>query len=85
MLYEFIVQGALMFVESEEYEDVKKTLDYMGVEYSAKLVEHKMYAFVWHDYIDDEWSTIWCTEDEYKETLEEMNSYEVEYYIKEYN
>lgn len=85
MLYKFIVKGDLMFIDGEDFEDIKKTLDYMGVEYSVTIVEQKMYAFHWHDYIDDEWSVIWCTPEHYESMIKEMDQYEVEYTVKEYN
>jgi hypothetical protein len=44
-----------------------------------------MYSIHWFDYIDDEWSIIWCTKDEFDSVLIDVKDAEVEYYIEEYN
>jgi hypothetical protein len=44
-----------------------------------------MYRITWHDYIDEEWTDIWCTEEEYEEQMNLVKEAEVEYEVTEYN
>jgi hypothetical protein len=86
MLYNIIFEdGTDIFVEYLELIDTIKVFNYLGLNYKAHLIEDKMYAIHWFDYIDDEWSILWCTEDKFKRSLEDVKDAEVEYYIKEYN
>ena len=86
MLYNIIFEdGANIFVEYLELIDTIKAFNYLGLKYKAHLIEDKMYAIHWFDYIDDEWSIVWCTEDKFERSLEDVKNAEVEYYIKEYN
>ena len=86
MLYNIIFEdGTDIFVEYLELIDAIKAFNYLGLNYKAYLIEDKMYAIHWFDYIDDEWSIVWCTEDKFERSLEDVKDAEVEYYIKEYN
>ena len=86
MLYNIVFEdGTDIFVEYLELIDAVKAFNYLGLNYKAHLIEDKMYAIHWFDYIDDEWSIVWCTEDKFERSLEDVKDAEVEYYIKEYN
>ena len=86
MLYNIIFEdGTDILVEYLELADALKAFNYLGLIYKAILIEDKMYAIHWFDYIDDEWSIIWCTEDKFEKSLEDIKDAEVEYFIKEYN
>lgn len=86
MLYNIIFEdGTDIFVEYLELADALKAFNYLGLNYKAHLIEDKMYAIHWFDYIDDEWSIVWCTKDKFERSLEDVKDAEVEYYIKEYN
>ena len=86
MLYNIIFENGIeVFVEYLELVDALKAFNYLNLKYKAILIEDKMYAIHWFDYIDDEWSIVWCTEDKFERSLEDIKDAEVEYYIKEYN
>ena len=86
MLYNIIFENGIeVFVEYLELVDALKAFNYLNLKYKAILIEDKMYAIHWFDYIDDEWSIIWCTEDKFERSLNNVKNAEVEYYIKEYN
>lgn len=86
MLYNIIFENGIeVFVEYLELVDALKAFNYLNLKYKAILIEDKMYAIHWFDYIDDEWSIVWCTEDKFERSLEDVKDAEVEYYIKEYN
>ena len=86
MLYNIIFEdGTDIFVDYLELIDAIKAFNYLGLNYKAILIEDKMYAIHWFDYIDDEWYIAWCTEDKFEKSLEDVKDAEVEYYIKEYN
>lgn len=85
LFYIMLSDGSGIYADETELYDIKKTFKYLGLDFKACLIEDKMYAIHWFDYIDDEWSTIWCTEDEFERSLEDVKNAEVEYYIKEYN
>ena len=86
MLYNIIFEdGTDVFVEYLELVDALKAFNHLGLKYKSILIEDKMYAIHWFDYIDDEWSVIWCTEDKFDSALINVKDAEVEYYIKEYN
>ena len=84
-LVEFKKDNCTIYVKEDEYDDFARAMALLSLEYTATVVTEPMYAIHWYDNINDEWSIIWCTEDEYKEELEEINNYEVEYYIEKYN
>ena len=86
MLYNIIFENGIeVFVEYLELVDALKAFNYLNLKYKAILIEDKMYAIHWFDYIDDEWSIIWCTEDKFERSLNNVKNAEVEYFIKEYN
>jgi hypothetical protein len=84
-LVEFKNDGYSIYVKEDEYDDFARAMALLSLEYTATVVIEPMYAIHWYDYIDDEWSIIWCTEDEFERNLEDVKNAEVEYYIKEYN
>lgn len=77
--------GNGLYVKEDEYDEFARAMELLSVKYTAIVIEDKMYAIHWFDYIDDEWSIIWCTEDEFKRSLEDVKNAEVEYCIEEYN
>ena len=86
MLYKIIFENGFdLFVEYLELVDALKAFNYLNLKYKAILIEDKMYAIHWFDYIDDEWSIIWCTKDKFERSLNNVKNAEVEYFIKEYN
>ena len=86
MLYNIIFENGIeVFVEYLELVDALKAFNYLNLKYKAILIEDKMYAIHWFDYIDDEWSILWCTKDKFERSLKDVKDAEVEYYIKEYN
>ena len=86
MLYKIVLQDdSIIFSTEEEYLDLKKALDYMGIKFDAYIVSDKMYAIHWYDYIDEYWRVIWSTEEEYEEQLANVIEAEVEYYVEAYN
>ena len=86
MLYKIIFENGIeVFVEYLELVDALKAFNYLNLKYIAILIVDKLYAIHWFDYIDEEWSVIWCTEDKFDLALINVKDAEVEYYIKEYN
>ena len=86
MLYKVIIEdGTILFSTEEEYLDIKETLDYMGIKFDACIVEDRMYAIHWYDYIDDEWRIIWSTQEEYESIMYDIIKAEVEYEIQVFN
>ena len=82
---EFKNDGYSMYVKEDEYDDFARAMALLSLEYTAIVVEDKMYSIHWFDYIDDEWNIIWCTKDEFERNLEDVKNAEVENYIEEYN
>ena len=82
---EFKKDGYTLYVKEDEYDDFARAMALLSLEYTATVVTEPIYSIHWFDNIDDEWNIIWCTEDEYNEMLNEINNYEVEYYIEKYN
>lgn len=77
--------GNRLYVTEEEYLEIKKGLEYLGIKVSAEIVQDKMYRIQWYDYMDDEWTDIWCTEEDVVEKLEIVKLAEVEYNVTEFN
>ena len=77
--------GNGLYVKEDEYDEFARAMELLSVKYTAIVVEDKMYAIHWFDYIDDEWSIIWCTKDEFDSVLIDVKDAEVEYSIEEYN
>ena len=82
---EFKNDGYSMYVKEDEYDDFARAMALLSLEYTATVITEPMHSIHWYDYIDDEWSIIWCTEDEFERSLEDVKNAEVEYYIEEYN
>ena len=74
-----------MYITQEDLEETIKTLKYLNVAYEVYIVQDKMYRITWYDYIDEEWTDIWCTLDEYEETLPKVIEAGVEYKVTEFN
>jgi hypothetical protein len=74
-----------MYITQEDLEETIKTLKYLNVAYEVYIVQDKMYRITWYDYIDEEWTDIWCTSDEYEETLPKVIEAGVEYEVTEFN
>lgn len=77
--------GNKLFATEDEYQEIKKSLEYLGIKVSAEIVQEKMYRIQWFDYIDEEWTDIWCTEDNVADGLNAVKLAEVEYKLTEYN
>ena len=77
--------GNKLFATEDEYQEIKKSLEYLGIKVSAEIVQEKMYRIQWFDYIDEEWTDIWCTEDNVADGLNAVKLSEVEYKLTEYN
>ena len=84
-LVEFKNDNYTIYVKEDEYDDFARAMALLSLEYTAIVVEDKMYSIHWFDYIDDEWNIIWCTKDEFDSALIDVKDAEVEYYIEEYN
>ena len=84
-LVEFKNDNYTIYVKEDEYDDFARAMALLSLEYTAIVVEDKMYSIHWFDYIDDEWNIIWCTKDEFERNLEDVKNAEVEYNIEEYN
>lgn len=82
---EFKNDGYSIYVKEDEYDDFARSMALLSLEYTATVVTEPMYAIHWFDYIDDEWSIVWCTEDKFERSLEDVKDAEVEYYIEKYN
>ena len=80
-----IATGNKLYMTLEEYKELKKAMDYLGIKVTAELIEEKMYRIQWFDYIDEEWTDIWCTEDNVADGLNAVKLAEVEYKLTEYN
>ena len=77
--------GNGLYVKEDEYDDFARAMELLSVKYTAIVIEDKMYAIHWFDYIDDEWNIIWSTEDEYNNILNDVITSEVEYHIEKFN
>ena len=86
MLYKIVLQDdSIIFSTEEEYLDLKKALDYMGIKFDAYIVSDKMYAIHWYDYIDEEWAIIWSTEEQFAGYMKDIIEAEVEYHVEVFN
>lgn len=74
-----------MYITQKDLEETIETLKYLNIAYEVYIVQDKMYRITWYDYIDEKWSDIWCTSEEYEEKLSMIIEAEVEYEITEYN
>lgn len=74
-----------VYVTEEEYEAMKQVFKYLNVPYELMPIEYKMYRIRWFNYIDDEWQDIWCTKDDYLDTLKEVIAAGVSYEVVEFN
>lgn len=74
-----------MYITQEDLEETIETLKYLNVAYEVYIVQDKMYRITWYDYIDEEWTDIWCTPEEYEEKLPKVIEAGVQYKITEFN
>ena len=74
-----------MYITQEDLEETIETLKYLNIAYEIYIVQDKVYRITWYDYIDEEWTDIWCTSDEYEETLPKIIKAGVEYEVTEFN
>lgn len=74
-----------MYITQEDLESTKDALRCLNIAFEVYEVQDKMYRITWHDYIDEEWTDIWCTEEEYEEQMNLVKEAEVEYEVTEYN
>ena len=77
--------GEGLYMKSDEFDDFAKAMTLLSIHYVATVVEEKMYCIHWFDYIDDEWATIWSTEDEINSYMNDILEAKVEYNIEEFN
>ncbi len=78
-------ESVVYITTEEEYNDLVKALDYMGLEYKAHIVQEKMYCIHWYDYIDEIWATIWATEDTFAQHMADIKEAQVEHHIEVFN
>ena len=74
-----------MYITQEDLKETIETLKYLNVAYEVYIVQDKMYRITWYDYIDEEWTDIWCTPEEYEENLPKVIEAGVQYKITEFN
>ena len=80
-----LINGDLIYMEHEEYSEMKKVFELLGTTYQAEVVTSKTYRIDWYNYMDEEWDIIWCSKDEFESTISEVIRAEVEFYVTEYN
>lgn len=80
-----LTNGDLIYMEHEEYSEMKKVFELLGTIYQVEVVTSKTYRIDWYNYMDEEWDIIWCSEDEFESTISEVIRAEVEFYVTEYN
>lgn len=74
-----------MYITQEDLEETIEALKYLNIAYEIYVVQDKMYRITWYDYIDEEWTDIWCYEEEFEEQMNMIKEAEVEYEVEEYN
>ena len=74
-----------MYIAQEDLESTKDALRCLNIAFEVYEVKDKMYRITWYDYIDEEWTDIWCTSEEYEETLPKVIEAGVEYKVTEFN
>ncbi len=74
-----------MYITQGELESTKDALRYLNIAFEVYVVEDKMYRITWYDYIDEEWTDIWCNEEEFEEQMNIVKKAEVEYRVETYN
>jgi hypothetical protein len=85
LFYVEFKDGNGLYIKEDEYNDFSKAMILLSIEHNTSVVTEPMYAIHWFDYIDDEWSIIWCTEDSYEETMAQVLESEVEYEVETFN
>ena len=73
------------YIKEDEYDDFVKAMTLLSVKYTAVIVTEPIYAIHWYDYIDDEWSIIWCTQDNYESNIKDLIEAEVQYEVEAFN
>ena len=74
-----------MYITQETLEETIEALKVLNIAYEVYIIEDKVYRITWYDYIDEEWTDIWCTSEEYEETLPKVIEAGVEYKVTEFN
>lgn len=77
--------GTGTYVREDEYDDLARAMALLSIKYTATVVTELTYAIHWFDYIDDEWATIWCTQDEFNDTMADIITAGVEHRVVIYN
>ena len=77
--------GNGLYVEEDEYDDFSKAMILLSIKHTTFVVTEPMYAIHWFDYIDDEWAIIWCTQDEFNDTMADIITAGVEHRVVIYN
>jgi len=85
LFYVEFEDGNGLYVKEDEYDDFSKAMTLLSIKHTTFVVTEPMYAIHWFDYIDDEWSIIWCTKDTYDETMAQVLESEVEYEVETFN
>ena len=74
-----------MYITQETLEETIEALKVLNIAYEVYIIEDKVYRITWYDDIDEEWNEIWCTSEEYEETLPKVIEAGVEYKVTEFN
>ncbi len=85
LFYVEFEDGNGLYVKEDEYDEFSKAMILLSIKYTTHVVTEPMYAIHWFDYIDDEWSVIWCTPDTYDKTMIQVLGAEVEYNVETFN
>lgn len=74
-----------IYITQETLEETIEALKVLNLAYEVYIIEDKVYRITWYDYIDEEWNEIWCTPEEYEETLPKVIEAGVQYKVTEFN
>ena len=86
MMIVFEENDEYMYCEMNEYYEICETLLELGIVHTDYIVDERVWRITWYDYIDEEWSDLWCANEEsYMITIDDVREAEVEYRIKIYN
>ena len=74
-----------MYITEETLEETLEALKVLNIAYEVYIIEDKVYRITWYNDIDEDWYEIWCTSEEYEETLPKVIEAGVEYKVTEFN
>ena len=74
-----------MYITQEDLEETIEALKVLNIAYEVYIIEDKVYRITWYNDIDEDWYEIWCTSEEYEETLPKVIEAGVEYKVTEFN